>query len=172
MRKKTVWLCVAPFALCMLDQGITLVGQSSAYWAGDYSVAIEGNPWFQWLLQQHPLAFEAGIFAWVAVFCGLILVLPRRVAMTISVAIVLGHAWGASTWIFWKIPHGYWLVLALYLLSAIAIVAQSVAPADDSSSVMLVVGMLMFIAAGVAICLGGLTVGKLFRPKIPHPEKG
>ena len=56
--------------------------------------------------------------------------------------------------------------------SAIAIVAQSVAPADDSSSVMLVVGMLMFIAAGVAICLGGLTVGKLFRPKIPHPEKG
>lgn len=123
LRKRRVWLCVAPVALCMLDQGITLVGQSSAYWAGDYSVASEGNPWFQWLLQQHPLAFEAGIFTWVAIFCGLIMVLPRRVAMTISVAIVLGHAWGASTWIYWKIPHGYWLVLILYLLSAIAIVA-------------------------------------------------
>ena len=123
MRKRRVWLCVPPFALCVLDQTITLVGQPAAYWGGDYSLAHEGNPWFHWLLQQHPLAFEAGILAWITLFSSLIIFLPQRVAMTISIAIVLGHAWGASTWIYWRIPNGYWFVLALYLVSASLIVA-------------------------------------------------
>ena len=39
MLKAKIWLCVPPFALCMLDQGITLVGQSPEYWAGHRSLA-------------------------------------------------------------------------------------------------------------------------------------
>ena len=123
MRKQKVWLCVPPFAYCMLDQTITLLNQSPSYWAGDYSVAREGNPWFHWLLQQHPLAFEAGIVTWVALFSFLIIALPRRLAMTISIAIVLGHTWATATWIYWRLPFGYWLTLALFLISAIVVVA-------------------------------------------------
>lgn len=121
MRRKLL-LCLPPFALCMLDQLITLFGQSSDYWRGNYSVANEMNPWFNWLLRQHPLAFEAGIAAWVIVFCSVILVLPRRVAMTISIAIVLGHTWGAATWLGMMQPYGYWFALALFLASAVMIV--------------------------------------------------
>ncbi len=123
MLKARIWLCVPPFALCMLDQGITLVGQAPDYWAGDRSVAVEGNPWFHWLLRQHPLAFEAGIAAWVCVFSLIIFALPRRAAMTVSIAIVLGHTWGAATWICWVLPFGYWLALALFFVSAVLIVA-------------------------------------------------
>jgi hypothetical protein len=122
MRKKKLLLCVPPVALCALDQTITLVGQSSQYWAGRYHYANEGNPLFCWLLQRHPLAFEAGIAVWILLFGGLIVLLPRRAAMVVSIAIVLGHSWGTATWLSWKMPHGYWLAIGLFLASAILIV--------------------------------------------------
>ena len=108
----------------MLDQDITLVGQAPDYWAGNRSAANEGNPWFHWLLlQQHPLAFEAGIPAWVLRFSLVILAIPRRAAMTVSIAIVLSHTWGAVTWICWVFPIGYWVALALFLVSAVLFLA-------------------------------------------------
>ena len=61
-------LCIPPIVLCILDQSITLLGQHSQYWKGDYQTAMEGCPPFHWLLQQHPLAFEAGIAVWLALF--------------------------------------------------------------------------------------------------------
>lgn len=51
------------------------------------------------------------------------------------------------------------------------LVAQ-VAPAGTNSNVMLVLGMLMFCAAGFGIVFFGLLAGSLARPKLPHPEKG
>jgi NADH-quinone oxidoreductase subunit A len=36
----------------------------------------------------------------------------------------------------------------------------------------LVIGLLLFVVGGLAISLGGLTVGKLLRTSLPHPEKG
>jgi hypothetical protein len=123
MRRARLWLCVPPLVFCLLDQSVTLYCQPARYWAGDRSTAQEGNPWFHWLLMQHPLAFEAGIAAWIAVFALVILFTPRRVAMTISIAIVLGHTWGTSTWLLFTVPYGYWLALLLFLASAIIIVA-------------------------------------------------
>ena len=118
------WLCIPPFLMCTLDQGLTLWGQSSIYWAGHYEQAWEGNDLFNWLLRHHPLAFsEAGIVAWVAVFCTAIVLMPRRAAMAVSIAIVLGHAWGASTWLIERVPGGYWLAIALFLATGIIIVA-------------------------------------------------
>jgi hypothetical protein len=43
--------------------------------------------------------------------------------MTISIAVVLGHTWGTATWLCWVLLYGYWLTLALFLSSAIVIVA-------------------------------------------------
>jgi len=56
------------------------------------------------------------------VFCTLILVLPRLAAMVVSIAIVLGHTWGTATWLMWRVQHGYWLAIGLFLVSAILIV--------------------------------------------------
>jgi hypothetical protein len=119
--RKTL-LCIPPVALCLLDQTVTLVGQPKSYWVGNYTDALEGNPWFNWLLQRHPLAFEAGIAAWILLFCSLILLMPRLGAMVISIAVVLGHTWGTATWLCWRVRHGYWLSIGLFLTSAILIV--------------------------------------------------
>lgn len=48
--------------------------------------------------------------------------------------------------------------------------AQPVSPYQNSN-VELVLGMMLFILAGFGIAFGGLTVGRLIRPTLPHPEK-
>ena len=122
--RRKLLLCIPPLILCLIDQTITLIGQTPAYWSGDYSNAREANPWFNWLLRQHPLAFEAGILLWIVVFVCAILFLPRLVSMVISVAIVLGHTWGTATWLCLKYTHGYWITIGMFVLSGIVIVAS------------------------------------------------
>lgn len=36
----------------------------------------------------------------------------------------------------------------------------------------LVIGLLIFVVAGIAMSLGALLIGKLVRTRLPHPEKG
>ena len=105
----------------MLDQLLTLWGQSEQYWQGHYEFALEASPPFRWLLQQHPLAFEAGIFVWILLFCLFIVALPTRLAMIAAIAIMMGHTWGASSWLTMRVAHGYWLAIALFVTTAIAI---------------------------------------------------
>jgi hypothetical protein len=121
--QRQFWLCIPPTVLCLLDQGLTLWYQPAEYWAGDYSIANEASPPMRWLLQQHPLAFEAGALVWNVLFCGVLCLLPQRAAMTVCIALVLGHTWGASTWIANFVPFGYWVTIGLFLASAILIVA-------------------------------------------------
>jgi len=122
--RRKIPLCIPPLILCLIDQTITLIGQTPAYWSGDYSNAREGNPWFSWLLRQHPLAFEAGILLWIVVFTCAILFLPRFVSMVLSVAIVLGHTWGTASWLCLKYTHGYWYTIGVFILSSIVIVVS------------------------------------------------
>ena len=42
----------------------------------------------------------------------------------------------------------------------------------SNTNVELVVGILLFVLAGFVVGFGGLTVGRIVRPKAPHPEKG
>lgn len=56
-----------------------------------------------------------------------------------------------------------WLTSAVFL-------AQSTG-AYQNTNLELVLGMLMFIAAGFGLVFGGLTVGRFVRPNMPHPEK-
>ncbi|MDP6546557.1 MAG: hypothetical protein QGH60_21470 [Phycisphaerae bacterium] len=119
--RRRIPLCIPPLILCLIDQTITLIGQTPAYWSGDYSNAREGNPLFNWLLCRHPLAFEAGVLLWIAIFGCAILFLPRFVSKVVSVAVVLGHTWGAASWLCLIYAHGYWYAIGLCLLSGIAV---------------------------------------------------
>jgi hypothetical protein len=102
-----------------LDQSVTLIGQPPGYWHGQYQLALEGSPPFRWLLTQHPLAFEAGIAVWIALFSAVMLLSPRWLAMAISIAIVIGHTWGTATWLFFRFSQGYWLCILLFFASGI-----------------------------------------------------
>jgi hypothetical protein len=121
VKKRQFWLCLPPIALCLIDHIITLLFQPAEYWRGTLHAANEANPHFNWLLRQHWLAFEAGIVAWMILFCAVIRLLPGRPAFLLSLAITIGHTWGAGTWISHHFPYGYWLTLGLCFLSAMLV---------------------------------------------------
>ena len=111
-------LCVPPLLLLILDVSLTLLGQSSAYWAGDYSAVREGSPTFHHLLAIHPAAFAAGLLTWAAVFVALILLLPDTLALILGIAVTFGHTVGAATWLLYRFAYGYQACSGLSLVAA------------------------------------------------------
>jgi hypothetical protein len=125
-RPRRLWLALAPLLVCIADQVVTLSGQTAEYWAGDYSAPHEGSPQGYWLLQQHPLAYIAAAAGYMLTFTIVILLLPRLLAQTLAVGLVLGHAWGTASWLYTRWPGtsiGYWMVIGLYTVAAMLIVA-------------------------------------------------
>jgi hypothetical protein len=109
--------------LCLLDNTLTLLGQSEEYWAGNYSQAREGSPTFDSLLRISPWADVAGIAVWIGVFVGIILLLPDTLALIVSIAVTLGHTVGAATWLYfyyyYPSQYGYQMCNALLLFTAV-----------------------------------------------------
>ncbi len=58
--------------------------------------------------------------------------------------------------------------VSLAVSSSFAVAAPT---AHQNTNVELVVGIMLFVAAGIGIALGGLTIGRIARPTMPHPEK-
>ncbi len=126
-RARRLWLVLPPLLVCLADQVVTLSGQPAEYWAGATLHAREGSPPALWLLQQHPLAYIAAAAGYALGFSVAIILLPRLLAQTLAVGLVLGHAWGTASWLYgrWPAPQqalGYWLVIGLYTLSAVFVV--------------------------------------------------
>jgi hypothetical protein len=103
-----------------LDGWLTLHGQTKEYWAGNYAHVIEGSPTFHELLSCGPLAYIAGLSGWVLAFVGLILLMPQTFALSVSIALTLGHAIGASSWLL-DFQYGYQLYSGMCVLAAIGL---------------------------------------------------
>ena len=82
-----------------LDAMLTMCGQPDGYWAGNYSQTTEGSPIFRQFFVLGPVAAIAGNAAWAGVLIGLILLLPEALAVSLSLAVVLGHTAGAAMWL-------------------------------------------------------------------------
>lgn len=126
-----MWLCLPPTIFCILDNGVTLWNQSGRFWSGQYLMAEEANPLAIQLLSHHPLLFVAGLTIWIILFIVLIVVLPIRLAMILSVSITFGHLWGGANWVMncsvmprcsYTPFYAYWICLILILLAAILMV--------------------------------------------------
>ena len=115
---RVLGLCLPALLLCALDNTMTLLGQSAAYWAGDYLRVNEASPTFNHLLQIHPAAFIAGMVVWMAVFVGMILLLPDTLALIVSIAVTFGHTAGTATWLLWRFNYGYQAVNGILLGAA------------------------------------------------------
>jgi hypothetical protein len=110
-----------PLVLASLDAALTLAGQPPEYWRGDYARVNELSPTFNQLLAIHPLAFVAGFIGWLLAFTCLILLFPRTLALATSIAVAIGHTWGATTWLLYRFDYGYQACNALFILTAIAL---------------------------------------------------
>jgi hypothetical protein len=117
MGRDRLYLYLPPLAMAPLDLVLTLWGQPPEYWAGAYTLR-EGNPLAAQLLLIHPAAFLAAGVAWLALAAGLVTVLPRPAARTLSVAVSQAHAWAAGTWVRALLPCPHVFLAALFLASA------------------------------------------------------
>ena len=92
-RWRFVLLMLAVYAA---DVGLTLAGQSADYWAGDYSLAEEGNPLARPFLARSPWLFLAGAAVWGLVLAAVVFLWRHRAGEWLAVLNTLGHAFGGA----------------------------------------------------------------------------
>ena len=117
MTRDRLFLHLPPLAMIPLDVGLTLWGQSPSYWV-DGLFANEGNPLAERLLLIHPMAFLGAGVVWLVFVQGLISILPRIAALSVSVAVAQSHAWAAGGWIRMFFPYPHLFLAMLFLASA------------------------------------------------------
>lgn len=117
MSRRRLWLCLPPVVMCLIDDAITLRGQSSAYWSGHWGDGFDANPVVQFCMQHHFLTMQALTAAWIAAFSALIILGPRRIALFVSLALTFAHGSAASTWLNNE-PDGYYSAMGLCVLGA------------------------------------------------------
>lgn len=119
--RRAFWLLVPPTAICLLDYGLTLAGQSNVYWSGDYTAVNEGSPSFAYYLTVHPLVAVAAGFVWIAIFSTIILLLPETISLIVAIAVLFGHTFGALSWLMFRF-HSYQACNLLFLVSSTLVV--------------------------------------------------
>jgi hypothetical protein len=131
LTRRLLGLCLPPVLIWSVDSALTLCGQSEAYWAEGgvrdtdgitslhhYSASVnEVSPTAHHLLAWHQMAFVAESAAGILVLCSLIMLLPRTLALTTSLAATLGHTWGATTWVS-RLQYGFQMCNGLFLVVA------------------------------------------------------
>jgi hypothetical protein len=95
-RKYLFFVGIIPF---ILDISVTLYGQGSSYWAGDFSKANEAHHIGASLLSFHPLAFASASILYAGIILVIIHRAPRIIAWWFSIALLLAHTGGAKSWI-------------------------------------------------------------------------
>jgi hypothetical protein len=83
----------------VVDGSVTLLGQPDEYWQGNRERVVEWSLTFNDLLRTGPVALVAGLLCVAAIVCALVLLLPRTLAMGTAFAGIIGHMWGAATWL-------------------------------------------------------------------------
>jgi hypothetical protein len=96
MTKRSV---ILPVSLCLLDIVLTLYGQSSAYWDGEFRDVTEASPVFAAYLAIHPVVFVVAGLVWIAVFTTLVATLPATLGSVVATAVSMGHAVGSLAWL-------------------------------------------------------------------------
>lgn len=119
--RNALWLLLPPITLSALDFGLTLYGQSDAYWGGDSAAVREGSPSFAHYLSIHPLLFLGAALLWILILSVVILLLPENLALTAAIAIVIGHMAGAASWLIFRF-NAYQMCNALFLGTSAIIV--------------------------------------------------
>jgi hypothetical protein len=96
------WL-VPPVIL--FDTLMTLLGQPASYWQQP-ATAVEGNAFFGWFIVRGLTFFLVTSALYVIAAFLLSSYLPRRLATVAALAFILGHYFGASSWLAFSFGFG------------------------------------------------------------------
>jgi hypothetical protein len=115
--------------LFLVDYELTMWHQPDYYWDGWYDYCNEANPLSYRLMTLHPFAMIVASVVYLGVFCTAIIKLPRHTALYASLALTLGHAFGAGTWAYNYYGNGMALALTLFT-AAVCTIAFELWAAD------------------------------------------
>jgi hypothetical protein len=113
--KRLRWVMVCTM---LFDSSITLLGQPSSYWQHPHTMR-EGNGFFRYFFSQGLPVYVLTILIYISVVFLLISILPRRLALVGVFSFILGHYFGASTWLayYWHLginaPIIYGIILGM-----------------------------------------------------------
>ena len=113
------WVMVA---VILIDMAITLIGQPASYWS-DPATVHEGNRLFHWIMSKGYQVTLLADLIYVGGSFFLVSILPWRLGLTLLFALVLGHYFGASTWLCFRYQLGaagmvlYGVLLATVLVA-------------------------------------------------------
>jgi hypothetical protein len=114
---RRLWLLPPIVLFLAVDVSLTLSGQSDSYWAGDHSLAVEGNPLARPFLEAGPGVFVAWAAAWAVLVSLAVLGWRHRISTAIAIFVTFGHAIGGSTWLA-RSGGWSWLLAIAYIVVA------------------------------------------------------
>lgn len=118
---------LAPALAAFADTILTIIGQPSAYHAGDLSKIDEFNPVAHCLLHQSLYHFAFGAIFWIFIFSSILAIAPRAISKWMSIALTCAHLLGVSSWLI-KPPFGYYYVIGLWTLTIFYILPRLTRP--------------------------------------------
>ena len=89
----------------LIDTVCTISGQPPAYWH-DPSKANEIEPVVRFLLVRGVLPFAVAALLYLCGAFYIVSVAPARIALTILLAFLLAHFWGATSWLLYHFHYG------------------------------------------------------------------
>jgi len=122
MKYKTHIFLFPCILLWLLDVILTLAGQSSKYWAGNFSGAKELNPLFLWFLSNGPDIFLVVTIAYILLLVTLIFLVPLRIAIITAYIASIAHLIGAAGWLLQMNLRMAGIILTILLVISVKIV--------------------------------------------------
>lgn len=115
--KTRAWIIILPVVTILVDSSLTLYYQPRSYFNGNISSINEANEVVKYFMQHGWQIMPVVFFIYICVMAGLILILPKWLALWLSLALILGHFTGAWSWL-WEVFGGAYPIqylLPIYL---------------------------------------------------------
>ncbi len=130
-----VWVILPSILVLLSDAFLTLFYQPQGYWSQSFQLDTESNPVGKFLMRLHPLAFVGGILIYAFVIAVLINRLPSPLEQLVAMAVLLGHTWGTTHWLYNHFSSIYWLrVFAFIAIASITTACWHKANKDAASN--------------------------------------
>ena len=122
--KRLRWLMVF---VILVDTANTLLGQPASY-AENPATAAEFNEFMRVFVRLGPLPFLASSGLYIAGCFVCVSTLPRKLAYATLFALILGHYFGASTWLTYHWEFGMQAAVIYAIVIAVGLVLCGISP--------------------------------------------
>jgi len=110
-------LLIPAFWACLVDLIVTSLNQPETYWRGDLNAAAEGNPLVYGFMENSVFGIFIFTLLWLIVIIVISYFLTPKICRIFALFALMGHTWGAATWI--GFYYGFWYILLFILFNSV-----------------------------------------------------